>query len=218
MNDMFRGYDLSAVIETVAEKEFDRRREGAMKSGYSPDALPTWAQIPPVARHGFKASILPLVTDILDALEGAKPEVKRMVFYDYLNNDRSDPRWYENQHPEQHDVKTATVWALHINLHASCKDAVLERLALVPEVTGEYTYGDSWGQWGEEVEGDDDGHMVIYFHSPPEQATFIGYHLANHVTFAAMKKLGGDSATIPAHAVSTAGDYAEQIPNLWETL
>ena len=209
--------DLTVVADTVAEKDFDRRRQEALERGFTPETLPTWDELEPLSKRNFKAQLLPIIIDVLDALEKDEvkpPEAKTMVEYDYLNNDRSDPRWYENQHPIQHEVRTATVWTLHLNIHPKCKDAVLSRMALLPEPTGEYTYGDSWFEWGEKAKSDTDRHLAIYFRADPEKAQAVGYHLANHATFAAMQVLGGDNAKIPPYAVSTAGDYAEQIPNL----
>lgn len=234
MTDLFRGYDLTTVVEKVAQKHYERTIESikqvqqndeaqriAEGQGMEPANTPqyyAWEDLSPVDKRNFKESVLPLITDVLDALESdqVKPtEAKQMYEYPYLNAgvDRHDPRFYENV-DIMHDVKTSTVWALHLNIHPKCKDAVLERMSILPEPTGEYTYGDSWTEWGEGTSDDADRHLTIYFDATPAKAAAIGYHLANHATFAAMQVLGGDNATIPPYAVSTAGDYAEQIPNL----
>lgn len=217
MTDLFRGYDLTTVLDTVSEKRWTAAREDALKNSVvTPEEYPDWENLSAVHKRNFKESLLPVVTDVLEALESdqVKPtEAKQMVDYDYLNADRKDPRFYENQ-PEQHDTATATVWALHLHVHPSVADAVLERMSVMPETTGEFTFGDSWRQWGEPTEGEHDGHMVVYFHATPVQAAAIGFNLANHATFAAMTALGGDNADIAKYAVSTSGDYAEQLPNL----
>jgi hypothetical protein len=133
------------------------------------------------------------------------PPMKPMIEYVYNSSTRDDPRWYENQ-PHQHDVSTATTWALHLHVKGeSDRDLILDRMAALLEATGEYTYGDSWRQWGEPAEGDDDLHMVVYFTARPDDAARVGGHLATHATFAAR------SSTMLSFAVSTSGDYAEVV-------
>lgn len=217
MTDLFRGYDLTTVADQVAEAHWGRQLAAA-KIAEESKAQRTWDKLPANIKHSVKSGLLPIITDVLNALESdqVKPtEAKQMVEYGYDKGDRADPRWYENQHPLQHDTATATVWALHLNLHESVLKPVLERMSVLPETTGEYTYGDSFREWGATPPDDEsDGHLVIYFHATPTQAASIGYHMANHATIAAMQAFGAQGANIPPYAVSTAGDYAEQLANL----
>lgn len=117
-----------------------------------------------------------------------------MVPYGYNNADRSDPRWYENQ-PNQINKTTATVWALHLNIDADDLDNVLAVVARTPEATGEYHWGDSWDEWGEDSANPD--HLVIYFESVLPVARETG---------AAICVLVGAKSNFD---VSTAGDWAE---------
>jgi hypothetical protein len=223
VTDLFRGYDLTTVAETVAEKQYNRLRQKVLSrdpvAADDPDRVPTWESLSPVDKRNYKESLLPVITDVLDALESdqVKPtEAKQMVPYGYNNGDRRDPRWYENQHPLQHDTTTATVWTLHLNVRPEHKDAVLERMSVMPEVTGEFTYdGDSWKEWGEATKNASDQHLAVYFHATPAKAKDIGAHLADHAQFAVARAYGADALGVmnisPTHAVSTSGDYAEQV-------
>ena len=148
---------------------------------------------------------------------------KSMIPYAYNKGDRNDPRWYENQHPIQHNTSTATVWTLHLNARPEILGAILTAMSEASETTGEYTYeGDSFQEWGTPAEeyakfnkGDpmDDQHLAIYFRAKPEDAAILGASLATQASDAARMALHGyDALALPLpHAVSTAGDYAEQV-------
>lgn len=214
MTDKFRGYDLTTVADKVAEAEWTRRRNEILaRDPFKDEKLAEWADLEPVSKTNFKSTLLPIITSVIDALEAdeVQPfEAKPMVEYAYDASTRDDPRWYENQ-PDEHDTSKASVWVMHMPLAENCLSAALERMALMPETTGEYTYGDSWIEWCEPATEDSGKRLGIYFRATPAQANGIGYHLANHCTIAAMHSLGGDNATIPPYAVSTAGDFAEQL-------
>lgn len=217
MTDLFRGYDLTTVADKVAEAQWAKRRDEALSRGFEVQDLPEWADVPPVGKHNFKSNLLPIITDVLEALESdqVKPtEGKEMVEYDYGNSKlagRDDPRWYENQHPDQHDVSKATVWVMHMPLAEEGLPAALERMSVMPETTGEYTFGDSWIEWGEPATEDSGKRLGIYFHATPAQAYGIGYHLANHVTIAVLRSSPEREVDVPPYAVSTSGDFAEQL-------
>lgn len=214
MTDLFRGYDLTTVADKVAESQWMKRREEALSRGFEAEKIPPWHELEPLAKLNFKSSLLPVITDVLDALESdqVKPtEAKKMVPYGFNEGDRSDPRWYENQLPTQHDTATATVWTLHINVHPSAKDAMLERASVLPETTGEFIYGDSWREWGEETDDDTNRHLGIYFDATPARAFQVAEHLCNHLVMAAVKAAGAQGGSMPEWHVSTAGDWAEQV-------
>lgn len=136
---------------------------------------------------------------------------------------------YESD-PAQCDKETATAWALHMNIPEAARDAVLERMSelaavdsgvdlnhKVHGVTGRYTYGDSYVEWGEPSRGDDDKHMVIYFDAEntkytnqPNRAWWIGRHIADHAHVVVTRAIG-DAALDVTFAVSAAGDWAEQL-------
>jgi len=152
-------------------------------------------------------------------LADVRMEGKVMRLYDY----RSDqypaelfPDHYENQ-DHQHDIYTATVWTLHLNVHPEAREAVLERVSQLPEATGEYTYGDSWREWGEETADDDDRHMCIYFTAEPKQAYRVGAHIADHVHVVATRARSDLLVLLEAthpnlnFAISTSGDYSQQL-------
>ena len=122
--------------------------------------------------------------------------------YDYNGNDTSRS-WYEHD-PVLLDAATATVWALHLHVPdgPEARGEVLKRLSLLPHVTGEFTHGDSWSEWGEPKDGEDDCHMVIYYRAAPHRAWEIGVEIANRT---------GLDMDPTKFAVSTAGDYAEQV-------
>lgn len=139
---------------------------------------------------------------------------KQMIPYGYTKGDREDPRWYENQHPLQHDTATATVWVLHLNARPEILGPILSAMSEADETTGEYTYeGDSWIEWGTPTADLDDQHLAIYFRSKPEDAAILGASLATQANAAAHQVLNGyDTLTLPLpHHVSTSGDYAEQV-------
>jgi hypothetical protein len=223
MTDLFRGYDLTTVADKVAEAHYNRIKHAA-ENKYPPEAdgspakgnprLTEWVDLDRYQKSQIKAELLPLITDVLEALESdqVKPtEARQMVEYDYNNGNRSDPRWYENQ-DHQHSTETATVWALHLHVPADFsgenRDRILERMSILPEPTGEYTWGDSWRQWCEPPEGIGDVRLCIYFHATPDRASAVGGHLATHATFA---MLGPRAVDALEYAFSTSGDYAEQV-------
>lgn len=214
MTDLFRGYDLTTVADKVAEAQWARLLSEAREKGFNKE-VPEWDTLGAVQKLNYKSTLLPIITSVLEALESeqVKPtEAKIMHVYDWTSFQQRETgiAGYEDD-VNQHDKATCTTWVLHMNLHPLVKDAVLERMAVLPETTGEYTYGDSWTEWGEPTTDDTDRHMAIYFDATPRRAAEIGTHLANHATFAGMKALGGDGADIPPFAISTSGDYAEQL-------
>jgi len=129
--------------------------------------------------------------------------------YTYNHADRKKPHWYENQ-DRQHDPATATVWALHFPIDPpseATRDKVLDIMSTFEGITGEYTYGDSWVEWGAERQNPDDetAHMVLYFRSPHlHDAIARGAALA-----AALERFDVDMSL---YDVSTSADYAEIIP------
>lgn len=206
MTDLFRGYDLTTIADEVAQTEWDRLVAQRATAGVPG---PVWDNLDKFTRQQFKSNLLPIITAVLDAIDKAEANAikpKQMVDYDYANADRTDPRWYENQ-DHQHDVTTATVWVLHLHVRPEDKDAVLERMALHACPTGEYTYGDSWRQWMETSEGDDDVRLGIYINAPTDSAARLADTLALNAAFASRNP---NIAT--DYALSTAGDFAEQLP------
>ena len=157
---------------------------------------------------------------------------KQMRVYNYNSQvDGGNPALYENQ-PHQHDLYSCDVWALHLDIPAEAKDAVLEVLRKLPEehgITGEYTYGDSFQEWGE-GEGT---HLVVYFKhdntvyaDQPWSVWWAGERIANIAYAIVFARTEDDTllmkraklptgATVTTHfAVSTSGDYAEQVAGM----
>lgn len=60
-------HDLTTVVEVVAEKEWTRRLAAAPIAEES-KAQRTWDKLPAMAKHQLKNELLPLVTDVLEAL------------------------------------------------------------------------------------------------------------------------------------------------------
>jgi len=214
MTDLFRGYDLTSVVDKVAEASWERILNEARQRGYGKE-VKEWNDLGPIEKHNYKGTLLPLITDVLNALESDQvqpTEAKVMYVYGFEGTNVSghDPRFYENV-DTMHSLDTCTVWALHMHVHPSAVNAMLERAAVLTETTGEYTYGDSWTEWGEETEDDADRHQTVYFVATPARAKDVGDHIANSLTVAGVRALGGDMGNVPAHAISTSGDYAEQI-------
>lgn len=206
-------HDLTRIVDAVARAAHERRR-AQHREGPSRDGVPVWDDLPPTVVLDLKNQVLPIITDVLAALP--EPGKVQMYEYNFLAplSDRTDSHWYENQIPEQHDVKTATVWALHMNIRPEVLAGVLEEASNINDaLTGEYTYGDSWLEWGEETEDDDNRHLVIYFNAAPGWAKITGGHIADRLAMAAAVASGADGRpnVIPAHWVSTSGDYAEQL-------
>lgn len=191
-------------------------------------------------RNRAKESLLPFLTAVLNGIEatGGKreypphtdptlPGVLRdfrahsidppgnpTPMYEYTYNSavhQMDPGSYENI-PHMHDLATCTVWTLHLHVAPEHKQAVLDRMALLPFVTGEYIYGDSWTEWGEETDDDADRHLAIYFRAESAVANKTGFHLANHATLAALRADRETDLTEAKleYAISTSGDYAVQ--------
>lgn len=109
---------------------------------------------------------------------------------------------YESN-PRECNKATASVWAVHLNCRPESKQAVLDKAPLWGRgLTGEYTFGDSWTEWGGQPSDDNDNHLVIYFRAiGPATARILGIELATHLGF-----------TDPTRfAISTSGDYAEQL-------
>lgn len=211
MSDLFRGFDLTTVAEMVAKKHWTRELAAAPITDES-KAQRTWDKLPALAKHNIKEQLLPVITDVLDALESetVKPmPAKQMGEYNYSSRTDTSSSFYENI-DAMHDMSTCTVWVVHMNVHPSVKDAVLESMSTMAETTGEYTYGDSWKEWGEDTDDDTNRHLAIYFDATPNRAKEVGDFLVTVATFAAMRSMKGDNATIPPHAISTSGDYAEQ--------
>lgn len=221
MTDLFRGYDLTTVLEAVAEKQWTRHRtEGIERHGFKPDGIPEWDALGAVQKRNYKQTLLAVVTDVLEALESDQvlpTEAKQMIPYEFTKGDRDDPRWYENQHPLQHDTSKATVWTLHVEAGPKIVQPILERMSVLPETTGEYLFaGDKWVEWGTPIESQsvlDEQHLAIYFHATPATALEVGTRLAEYATQAAVKVLDPyERLMMPLpHAVSTAGDWAEQV-------
>lgn len=224
MTDLFRGYDLTTVVDRTAERAWTRMYEEAVAKGFD-KGISAWDSLDLVQKRNYKETLLPIVTDVLEALESDKvlpTEAKQMVPYAYIKSDRDDPRWYENQHPLQHDTSTATVWCLHVEAGPKIVQPILERMSVLPETTGEYLFdGDKWVEWGTPIEdrsggpaGLDEQHLAIYFHATPATAQEVGLRLAEYATQAAIAVLDPyERLAMPLpHAISTSGDWAEQVP------
>lgn len=198
------------LFEVLYGAEFDYRFiEGHRKSGMGS----LYTQADEDEARGVRDEARKALTRKIRRVPGT--DEKQMIPYAYDKSYlRDDPRWYENQHPTQHDTSTATVWALHLNARPEMLGAILTAMSEAPETTGEYTYeGDSWVEWGTPTADLDDQHLAIYFRSKPEDAAILGASLATQASEAARTALHGyDTLTLPLpHHVSTAGDYAEQV-------
>jgi hypothetical protein len=141
---------------------------------------------------------------------------KQMEVYDHRRADS-----YERSHPTQHDTTTATVWVVHMQVEEPLLNTVLERMAVSPNTTGEYGFGDSWTEWGEAPHGPTDLHLAVYFRAKPHTAYATAMHLWSAASIAAGRANGAllarlkGTTTTPGvgndFAVSTSGDFAEQI-------
>lgn len=138
----------------------------------------------------------------------------QMSIYGYnqaSGTDRTEnPRFYENQ-PAECRIGTAKHWTVHFQVPDSeSVGLVLDRVRQLSGagLTGEYVYGDSWIAWGEKPQNDDDKVLHLYFVAEtPELARQRGTHIANHAYFSVRNTVSID------YAISTAGDWAEQIPS-----
>lgn len=164
------------------------------------------------------------IYDLLGVEKETAPEVKVMREYKFAEG----KGFYEDD-DRFHNKATTTVWALHMNVRQDQLQAVLDRMAMLPETTGEYSYGDSWEEWGEPAKGADDKHLTVYFTLkayPPgdapesagdramarmEVAWWVGYHLHNHASTAVLLSNNTSRPLREAFAVSTPGDFAEQV-------
>lgn len=114
---------------------------------------------------------------------------------------RDDPQAYECADVCLDDAQT---WCLHF----AVPDAADVPTALValehPQLTGEYLVDGSWSAWGEERDGDAT-HVAVYFRAFSREDTgHVGISLARQAYLTAVVN--------DAFIVSTAGDYAEQLP------
>lgn len=134
---------------------------------------------------------------------------KTMTEYGYEDSRVStEATWYENQN-HQHDQSTCTTWAIHLNIYEQELAKVLQVLSERDYTTGQYVFGDSWKEWGEEAEGAHDLHFVGYFTldgtrtgTKAERAERIADSLAKHVVESLSRPL--------VYVVSTSADWAEQ--------
>lgn len=124
---------------------------------------------------------------------------------------------------------TATAWALHVNFPPEFTGTVLallnEMLAL--QESGERDYGlvgryldegDSWEEWGEPSKGDHDHHFVVYFSGEntryadqPDRVWWLGSDIATHIYMRVIRSAEETFHPNLTFAVSTAGDFAEQV-------
>lgn len=202
--------DLTEILEHVGKTLQDAAH--ARNEAPAP-----WDDLPPLAKRSLKEALLPIVLATLECIDKNPADAasntpnKVMQPYDWNSRDYPAdmfPDAYENQE-HQHDLSTCSVWVLHLNIRPEAKGAVLERMSELPETTGAFIYGDSWEEWGEKSKGDDDMHLAIYFKANPREAWRIGSHIADHALVAAQR--ASNDAINTAFAISTSGDYAEQL-------
>ena len=220
--------NLTEIVEQVSSRAFDRMRR---------DDAPTWEQLDRYTQQQVKQDLLPIIMDVLDIvdnepkpddpvrLDGALSE-SHFATYALLHGDDFWQHYrfveghggsYENDHPKQHDIQTATAWCLHLEVQEPRRvRPILEALANVPvratsgRLTGEFIEeGDSFAEWGEPREEGQSGRLGIYFVAasiPEAQAT------GNFMAGIALRAAGEFADDLAKHyAISTAGDYAEQI-------
>lgn len=142
---------------------------------------------------------------------GQEPKKMHKKLREYAFIPEVSAGMYESD-PTQLSLDTATVWVLHLKCPPSAAPLVLERLAQIPDTTGEYLDGDSWVEWGEEPADEDDHHLAIYYRARNYgRARSVGEHLRTHAQSACLR--AGIDLSFPDtdYAISTAGDFAEQI-------
>lgn len=91
MADLFRGYDLTTVVETVAEK----RWAGLLAQSNLTDeskAQRSWDKLPMTAKRNFKEELLPVVTDLLEVLEVPDDMILRAAKDMWEMDEALDPR------------------------------------------------------------------------------------------------------------------------------
>lgn len=91
MSDLFRGYDLTTVVEKVAERRWsamlaasDLTDEGKTQR--------TWDKLPATAKRNFKEELLPVVTDLLEVLEVPDDMILRAAKDMWEMDEALDPR------------------------------------------------------------------------------------------------------------------------------
>lgn len=126
---------------------------------------------------------------------------------------------YEDD-PRECSTDTASVWVVHLNAQLCSTKAievVLDRVGMVGQnlrVTGEYAFdGDSWEEWGTPATDDyQHKHLAIYYHASPSEAFLIGERIAIFAfAYLQATMVNPRSLTPTDFAISTAGDYAEQV-------
>lgn len=69
MTDTYKGHDLTTMLEQVAEARYERdRRDLFQRSGGKTDLIP-WDKVTTFAKQQIKSALLPVVTDVLDAIQ-----------------------------------------------------------------------------------------------------------------------------------------------------
>jgi hypothetical protein len=90
MGDLFRGFDLTTMVDTVAEKQFERMLEQARRQGVPDDQMVAWDDLAAVDKRNYKEQFLPIVTDLLDAIESLKAPDQPLI-------DRRDMAWWVSE-------------------------------------------------------------------------------------------------------------------------
>lgn len=100
-----------------------------------------------------------------------------------------------------HDLTTATHWTLHLPAANRDEAAITaRRLLTAPHFTaGDYCGGDSWEAWAEPATPNQDVAVHVYFVAP------------DLFTARSQARLMADSVGTMKVALSTAGDWAEQV-------
>lgn len=191
MTDLHRGYDLTSVLENVAQAHYERQRAEIIRRSGGTNEPPPWEEwSSQYDKTQVKQSLLPLVTDVIEQLEEHQPGRVAMRPYGFDEaslEERKDPRFYENQ-PAQRDPETATVWTLHLNPPSFMVNIIIERMSTYPEViTGEFVIGTSWQEWSERPPlNEDDVHLQFYYRvHDKDDAVRVGNFLHAVACFAA---------------------------------
>lgn len=107
-----------------------------------------------------------------------------------------------------HDLGTAHVWVLHLRVDDAERVWLLLRATGSEVLTGDAVGGDSWREWCEPVDTEPEA-LHVYFHAATQED-------AMRTAQALCVMIGQTDPT--SVAVSTAGDWAEQTPDIWPAL
>lgn len=184
MTDTYRGYDLTSVLEAVAESRYETDRNAIIDASDGTKHPPTWEDLHAHTQLQIKQMLLPIVSNVIEQLEQHQPARVQMRPYGYneaATAERDDPRFYEND-LAQHEAETCTVWVYQCNPPAFMVNVLIERMSTFPELmTGEFQVGDSWAESGVPCRNDEDVRLRFWFRAHDQHDAANLYNLLHAV-------------------------------------